>query len=77
LKIRATVICTYENMSVSQAIAASLSPDNLQATKSVGIKTVARGKQVVTNIDVEGRIETILATLDDLLSCTSTAESVL
>jgi hypothetical protein len=77
LNMRATVICTYETRSVSQAIAASLGPDNLQAPESVKINTAARGRQVVTTIDVEGRIETLLATLEDLLSCTSTAESIL
>lgn len=77
MKMRARVICTYDGSSVSQAIAAALGPDNLQAPKSVKVNTVARGRQVVTTIGVEGRIETLLATLEDLLSCTSTAESVL
>jgi hypothetical protein len=75
--MRAKVICTYDNSSASKAIAAALGPDNLQAPKSVKINTAARGGQVVTIIGAEGRIETLLATLEDLLSCTSTAESVL
>jgi hypothetical protein len=75
--MRARVICTYDNSSVSKAIAAALGPDNLQAPKSVKINTAARARQVITTIGVEGRIETLLATLEDLLSCTSTAESVL
>jgi len=77
MKMRAKVICTYDSSSASQAIAAALGPDNLQAPKSVKVNTVTRGRQVVTTIGVEGRIETLLATLEDLLSCTSTAESVL
>jgi len=75
--MRARVICTYDGSSVSQAIAAALGPDNLQAPKSAKINTAARAGHVITIIGAEGRIETLLATLEDLLSCTSTAESVL
>lgn len=77
MKMRARVICTYDSSSFSQAIAAALGPDNLQAPKSVKVNTAAQGRQVVTTIGVKGRIETLLATVEDLLSCTSTAESVL
>jgi len=75
--MRARVICTYESDPASRAIAAALGPDNIQAPKGVKINTAARGKTLVTTLEVDGRIETLLATLEDLLSCTSTAESIL
>jgi len=77
MKMRAKIVCAYESDSTSRAIAAALRPDNLQVPKGIQITTVARGKQVITRVEMDGRIETLLATLEDLLSCTSTAESVL
>ena len=77
MRMRAEIVCTYGGDSISRSIAAALHPDNLQVPKGVQVATVARGKQVITKIEVDGRIETLLATLEDLLSCTSTAESVL
>jgi translation initiation factor 1 (eIF-1/SUI1) len=77
MKMRASVICKYESNSVSKAIAAALRPDNLRAPRSIKISTRARGGKVLTTLEMDGRMETLLATLDDLLACTSTAESVL
>ena len=77
MKMRAKIVCAYGSDPISRSIAAALHPDNLQVPKGVQVTTVARGKQVITKIEVDGRIETLLATLEDLLSCTSTAESVL
>jgi hypothetical protein len=77
MKMRASVICKYESNSVSKAIAAALRPDNLRAPRSIKISTRAHGGKVLTTLEMDGRMETLLATLDDLLACTSTAESVL
>lgn len=67
----------YGSEDVSEAIANALSPDNLQAPEGVRVLTKAMGKRVVSMVELEGRIETLLATLEDLLACTSTAENVL
>ena len=75
--MRAEVVCEYEDESVSKSVAAALQPDNLQAPDGVRVSTEQRGKQVVTKIEVDGRVETLLATIDDLLACTSTAENVI
>ncbi len=75
--MRAEIVCEYEDESVSKSVAAALQPDNLQAPEGVRVSTEQLGKRVVTNIEVDGRIETFLATIDDLLACTSTAESVI
>jgi len=77
MKMKAKIAYAYENDSASRAIAAALSPDNIQVPKGIRVVTLARGKQVITEVEMDGRIETLLATLEDLLSCTSTAESVL
>lgn len=74
---KARISCIYDDESISQAISSSLEPDNLQAPENVKIKTTRDENKVITEIKVDGRIETLLATLEDLLSCTSTAEKIL
>lgn len=77
MEMRAKTSCVYEDKSTSRAVASALRPDNLQAPEGVEVKTSRKGKRVVTEVKVDGRIETLLATLDDLLSCTSTAEEMI
>jgi len=77
MKMKAKIVYIYENDSISRAIAVALSPDNIQVPEGIRVVTLARGRQVITEVEMDGRIETLLATLEDLLSCTSTAESVL
>lgn len=77
MRMRAKVNCTYGSGGISKAIAVALRPDSHQAPKGIRMATEARGKQVVSMIELDGKIETLLATLDDLLACTSTAESVI
>ena len=67
----------YERDDLSRAIADALRPDSLRAPRGIKVITKARGKRVISIVELEGKIETMLATLDDLLACTSTAESVL
>jgi len=77
MKMRANVKCVYDQESFALAVASALCPDNFQAPSGIQIRTARRGKQVVTDVAMDGKIETFLATLDDLLSCTSTAENML
>lgn len=77
MKMRANVVCGYKKQDAAEAIAVALQPDNLQAPKGVRIKTRVDNRCIVTSVELDGRIETLLATLDDLLACTSTAEDML
>jgi len=77
MKMRAKVMCDYGDNSVSRSVASALQPDNLPVPEGVRVTTNHCGGQVVTSVEIDGKIETLLATLDDLLSCTSTAESML
>ncbi|MEM2866023.1 MAG: KEOPS complex subunit Pcc1 [Candidatus Hadarchaeales archaeon] len=75
MELRARVRCLYPERRVAEAVARALSPDNVEG-KGVELRTVRRGKAVVTVVRMEGRIETLLATLDDLLACTEVAEDL-
>ena len=77
MKMRASVVCGYKKREAAKAIAAAIQPDNLQAPKGVRVRTKVDIARVTTLVELDGRIETLLATLDDLLACISTAEGML
>jgi hypothetical protein len=43
----------------------------------LSVRTTLGGKKVVTHIAWHGELPTLMATIDDLLSCVSTAERTL
>jgi hypothetical protein len=77
MKMRAEIVCTYSDERTSKAVTAAVGPDNLQVPAGLTISTVRKGRRVVSVVELEGRAETLLATLDDLLACTLTAENML
>lgn len=77
LELSAEVSCEYENEKIAEAIASSIKPDNIDSPEGVEIETKRVGNEVESKLKVEGEVETLLSTLDDLLSCTSTAEEMI
>jgi hypothetical protein len=77
MELRALLVCTYRNPKVSRAIAKALHPDNLNLPAGIRVKTWCGGGRVITEVEVDEKIETFLATLDDLLACTQAAEGVI
>ncbi len=77
MKMRAEIICTYDDERTAKAVADAVGPDNLHVPKGLEISTVRKGRKVLSDVELEGRAETLLATLDDLLSCIVTAESMI
>lgn len=77
MKMRADVSCNYGSPRVSKAVAKALEPDNLKLQEGLMVSTKASGRKVVSVVELDGRMETLLATLDDLLACTLTAEILL
>ncbi|KPV64399.1 MAG: hypothetical protein AOA66_0210 [Candidatus Bathyarchaeota archaeon BA2] len=65
---------SYKNEREAEAVAKAVSPDNLEVPAGLFVKTVKRGSKVFTIIECETRLETFIATIDDLLSCVSVAE---
>ena len=65
---------SYENEREAEAVAQAVSPDNVNVPRGLFIKTTRSGSEVLTQIRCELRLQTLIATIDDLLSCVSTAE---
>ena len=77
MKMRAEVVCVYGDERMSKTVAAAVGPDNSQVPKDLVVSTVQKGRRVVSVVKLEGRAETLLATLDDLLACMLTVESMI
>ena len=77
MRQKVKIVCEYEDNSVSEAVVSSIQPDNLDSPEDVDIETEQDGKKMITEIEVEGELETLLNTSEDLLSCTSTAEKMI
>jgi tRNA threonylcarbamoyladenosine modification (KEOPS) complex Pcc1 subunit len=72
--LEATITLEYADSQTAEAIANAVSPDNFKTPPGLTVKTERKGNQVVTEIKLEGKTSTFIATIDDLLSCVSTAE---
>ena len=71
--MEAEITLHYKDSVVAKAIAQAVSPDNLRTFAGLSVKTTNMGEKIVTRIKCH-RISTSIATIDDLLSCISTAE---
>jgi len=72
--LEAKIKLSYRNEREAEAVAKAVSPDNVKVPHGLFIKTIRRGPEVFTTIECKKRLETFMATIDDLLSCVSIAE---
>jgi len=75
--LEAEIILEYDDVKTAEAVAKAVSPDNFKTPRGLSIKTTWKKKKVFTRIECEGKLATFIATIDDLLFCTSTAEKTL
>jgi hypothetical protein len=75
--LEAEITLKYDNAKDAEAVAKAVSPDNFKAPPSLSIETTSKGNKVVTYIKCKRKIPTLIATIDDLLFCVSTAEKTL
>lgn len=71
---RIEVSLDYPDERTALSIAQAVSLDNLDAPDHVKVETVVRGSCVVTIVQGERSLETIISTIEDLLSCAQAAE---
>jgi tRNA threonylcarbamoyladenosine modification (KEOPS) complex Pcc1 subunit len=73
----ATVTIQYVDQRTAEAILRAIEPDNLATTGGVKIDAEASGGVVTINVECSRGIGSLVATLDDLLSCIQAAEAAL
>ena len=72
--MEAEIRLSYKNEREAEAVAKPVSPDNVEVPQGLYIETVRDGSTVYTKIECQTRLQTLIATLDDLLACVSVAE---
>jgi hypothetical protein len=75
--LEATVTLEYSDKKTAEAVAMAISPDNFKTPIGLQVKTIREDAKVVTQIQCEGKLLTLTATIDDLLFSASTAEKTL
>jgi len=73
-RLEAEIRLSYENEREAEAVAKAVSPDNMEVPSGLYIETVRKGSDVLTRIECQTRLQTLIATIDDLLACVSVAE---
>jgi len=72
--LEAKITLSYKNEREAESVAKAVSPDNVKVPPGLFVKTTRRGDKVFTTIECQTKLETFMATIDDLLSCVSIAE---
>lgn len=72
--MEAAIVLDYKDCSTAEAIARAISPDNFKTPRGLTVETTWKDGKVITRIQCKEKIATFIATIDDLLSCASTAE---
>ncbi|MEM2081258.1 MAG: KEOPS complex subunit Pcc1 [Candidatus Bathyarchaeia archaeon] len=75
--MEAQITLEYSDERTADAVARAVSPDNFKVPSGLFVKTVLKGRLVLTEVKAEGSFATFLATIDDLLFCVSVAEKAL
>jgi hypothetical protein len=75
--LEAEITLKYDDPKIAVAITKAISPDNFKTPSGLSIKTIRKESKVITQIKCNGKLPTFIATIDDLLFCTSIAEKTL
>jgi len=75
--LQAEIILSYKSIRDADAVAKAVSPDNVKVPPGLVIRTEKRGRRVLTKVTCETRLQTFVATIDDLLSAVSVAEKTI
>ncbi|NIQ06363.1 MAG: hypothetical protein GWO20_11765, partial [Candidatus Korarchaeota archaeon] len=67
----------YENEKDAKAIGDAVSPDNFKTPPGLFIETESQENRVITLIRCTEKVQTFIATVDDLLFCATTAEKTI
>jgi hypothetical protein len=75
--LQATNRLEYPDQATAAAVTCAVAPDNKAAPEGLTVTTSQEGNAVTTEVRLEGKFATFIATIDDLLEAASTAEKTL
>jgi len=75
--LEADINISYKTVKEARVVADAIAPDNATAPQGLSVRTNSHGVKVSTKIMCQTKLETFIATIDDLLSAISVAEKSL
>ena len=75
--MQATIVLECDSAETAAAIMKAVAPDNSEVPAGLKVETEQKNNHVITQITLEGKLATFIATIDDLLEYASTAEKTL
>jgi hypothetical protein len=75
--LQVTIQLEYLDLATATAVANAVAPDNTEVPAGLTVQTRQEGNIVATEISLDGKLATFIATIDDLLEAASTAEKTL
>lgn len=73
--MEAEIRIDYKTEKEAEAVVKAVSPDNVKVPRGLNVKTIRHGKSTITKISCERKLETFIATIDDLLQASQVAEN--
>ncbi len=75
--MEAEITLEYGHPRIAEAVARAVSPDNFEAPSGLSVKTTWKNGKFFTRMVCKRERSKLIATIDDLLFCVSTAEKTL
>lgn len=76
-EVAATFKIRYGDERTAHAVQAAVSPDNFQAPRGIVVEAEAAGPELRLSVASSSGMGSLIATVDDLLSCVQAAERAL
>ncbi|MFQ6052608.1 MAG: KEOPS complex subunit Pcc1 [Candidatus Bathyarchaeia archaeon] len=77
LEVDATIRIRYDVGETARAVWRAITPDNLQVPDGIALKAEADDRELRISVTCARGIGSLIATIDDLLSCIQAAERAL
>jgi len=65
--MKAKIRVSFSNSREAEAVSKALQPDDAEAPSYLKVSTVPKGRYVESDIICEGKLETLISTIDDIL----------
>jgi len=75
--MKAKIRVSFSNPREAEAISKALQPDDKEAPSYLKVSTISKGRYMESDIICQGKLETLISTIDDILSNVVTVKKTL
>ena len=66
--MKAKIRVSFSNSREAEAVSKALQPDDAETPSYLKVTTISKGRYIESEIICQGRLETLISTIDDILS---------